>query len=110
MATVSPDVMFIWRMLLKTVTPAQRRGAKAAGSTSEGMLTVASVRRRQYSATAYQSAFSVCLERREGRLTSAVTGDAVDLFLHAGLIKAPLALLAVACGEPCQLSEPCLQV
>ena len=97
-------------MLLKTVTPAQRRGAKAAGSTSEGMLTVASVRRMQYSATVFQSALSVHLDRREGRRTSAVTGDAVDLFFRAGLVEATLALLAVTCGEPCQLSEPCIQV
>ena len=51
MATISPVGTFIWRMLLKTVTPAQRRGEDSAGSMSSGILTVASVRRMQYSAT-----------------------------------------------------------
>lgn len=51
MATREPGGVFIRRMLLKTVTPAQRRGAVRAGSEVEGMLTMASVRRMAYSAT-----------------------------------------------------------
>lgn len=49
MASVSPGGICKWRIPLKTVTPAQRRGAIAIGSMYEGIRTAASERRRQYS-------------------------------------------------------------
>lgn len=51
MASVSPGGICKWRIPLKTVTPAQRRGAIAAGSIYGGIRTAASERRRQYSAS-----------------------------------------------------------
>jgi hypothetical protein len=92
-------------MLLKTVTPAQRRGANAAGSTSEGILTVASVSRMQYSATFLWSASSLSLKVWNDRRTSPVTGEAVDLLFCAGLIETTFALLAVALKEWCQYGD-----
>lgn len=51
MASVSPGGICKWRIPLKTVTPAQRRGAIATGSMYGGIRTAASERRRQYSAS-----------------------------------------------------------
>jgi len=51
MATVSPAIMPSWRIPLKVVTPAQRRGAYSAALTSGGIRTAASERMVQYSAS-----------------------------------------------------------
>lgn len=50
-ATVEPTGMFIWRIELKQVTPAQRMGAYFAASTCSGIRTPASLRNLQYSAS-----------------------------------------------------------
>ena len=51
MATIVLGVtgMDMLRMLLKVVTPAQRKGAYWAGSRDEGIAAMASLRRRTYS-------------------------------------------------------------
>lgn len=58
---------------MKTVTPAQRRGAIVTGSTYGGILTAASERRRQYSAP------------MEGGGERVNVGDLCSLEVEAGL-------------------------
>lgn len=100
MATKEPGGVFMRRMLLKTVTPAQRRGAVRAGSEVEGMLTTASVRRMAYSATGgwvsgwILGGFWVDFGCKGERRTASVAGDAVYGRVVAGLVEACLALLA----------------
>lgn len=86
------------RIPLNTVTPAQRRGAYSAGSASAGMLTTASVRRVQYSASGItcqslcfhlqlRTVLSQLYVTKTGILTSSVPVHAVHNSCLAHLVQ-----------------------
>jgi hypothetical protein len=83
-------MIFIWRMPLNTVTPAQSRGAYVAGSALAGMRTVASVRRVQYSASLDASVGLLSLTIAKVR-TSTIPGDSIDDFVVTHLEQAAIA-------------------